>query len=111
MAQIFFPSFIADLAKGFIYFVSRKGTTGAQAELDPELEKHLKLVKKFTALPLAVGFGISSPAHMTALKGQAEIAVVGSAAVNVYDQAVGDKITAVREFVKKLSQSAKSLAI
>lgn len=98
----------SDLAKGFIYFVSRKGTTGSQADLDPELEKHLKLVKQFTNLPLAVGFGISSPEHLIALKGRAEIAVVGSAAVNVYNQAQGGvKIEAVRDFIKKLSQSAK----
>ena len=96
----------ADLAKDFIYFVSRKGITGAQTELDPELQNHLKTVKSFTSLPLAVGFGISSPAHIKSLKGLAEIAVVGSAAVNVYDQAGADeKIKAVKDFVKTLSQA------
>lgn len=94
----------AGLAKDFIYFVSRKGTTGAQAELDPELDGHLKLVKKFTDLPLAVGFGISSPAQVRALKGVVEIAVVGSAAVSVYNEASGDKVEAVGESVKELIQ-------
>ena len=95
----------AAIAKDFIYFVSRKGITGAQAELDPELRDHLKRVKKFSDLPLAVGFGISSPAHVAALKGWAEIVVVGSAAVNVYDQAeTGNKIEAVKDFISGLSQ-------
>lgn len=90
----------AGLAKDFIYFVSRKGITGAQFELDPKLPDYLKTVKKFSNLPLAVGFGISSPAQVAALKGQAEIAVIGSAVVNVYDKAEkGSEIDAVRDFL------------
>lgn len=88
------------LAKDFIYFVSRKGITGAQFELDPKLPGYLKTVKKFSNLPLAVGFGISSPAQVAALKGQAEIAVIGSAVVNVYDKAEkGSEIDTVRDFL------------
>ncbi len=93
----------AELAKDFIYFVSRKGITGARSELDSELRHHLKTIKSFTSLPLAVGFGISSPEQVAALKGQAEIAVVGSAAVNAHDQAgAGAKIEAVKDFIKEL---------
>jgi len=89
-----------DLAKDFIYFVSRKGITGAQSKLDPQLQDHLKIVKKFSNLPLAVGFGISSPDQVLALKGHAEIAVIGSEAVNVYDKVEkGSEIKAVRDFL------------
>ena len=90
----------AGLAKDFIYFFSRKGITGAQFELDPELPNHLKTVKKISNLPLAVGFGLSSPAQMSVLKGRAEIAVIGSKVVNVYDKAEkGREIDAVRNFL------------
>ncbi len=88
------------LAKDFIYFVSRKGITGAQSELDPKLQDHLKIVKKFSNLPLAVGFGISSPVQVAALKGRAEIAVIGSEIANVYDRAEKESgLDAVRDFL------------
>ncbi|MBI2636820.1 MAG: tryptophan synthase subunit alpha [Parcubacteria group bacterium] len=95
----------AGLAKDFVYFVSRKGTTGAQSEFDPELQSHLKKVKQFITVPLAVGFGISKPEHLEVLKGHAEVAVIGSAMVNVYNQAEpGKGVEAVRGFLSDLVQ-------
>lgn len=74
----------ARVAKGFVYCVSRLGVTSAQSELDPRLEEYLKRVKKyFPTIPLAVGFGISKPEHIRALSKKAEIAIVGSAVIDI----------------------------
>lgn len=93
----------AGLAKDFVYFVSRKGITGAQSELDSELRSHLQRVKQFITVPLAVGFGISKPEHLETLKGHAEIAVIGSAVLNAYNQAgPGKGVGAVKNFISGL---------
>ncbi|MBD3238883.1 MAG: tryptophan synthase subunit alpha [Candidatus Moranbacteria bacterium] len=89
----------ARLAKGFVYFVARKGVTGSEKSLDKSLEKNLNKIKKHLKTPIAVGFGISEKAHLNALKGKAEIAVIGSALLNQYN----DKgITGVKNFLKKI---------
>lgn len=93
----------AALAKGFVYFVSRKGITGARAELDSELAQQLARMKKFFTVPVAVGFGLSKPEHVAALKGRAEIAVVGSELINVYNRAdKGRGVEAIKDFIKNL---------
>lgn len=51
---------IAKEGGGFLYYVSRKGTTGAQSDLPEDLEEKVKLIKKYASLPLVVGFGISN---------------------------------------------------
>lgn len=93
----------AALARGFVYFVSRKGITGARAQLEPELAQQLARMKKFFTVPVAVGFGISQPEHVAALAGQADIAVVGSELINVYNRAdKGRGVEAVKDFIKNL---------
>ena len=64
----------AQHAEGFVYFVSRKGVTGAQANLDAELAQNLQKIRQYISLPIAVGFGISQPEHIVAIKGTADIA-------------------------------------
>lgn len=77
----------AAVANGFVYCVSRFGTTGAQDDLDPRLTTYLGRVKELIPTPLAVGFGVSTPGHVRALRGHAAVAVVGSAVLNL----IGDK--------------------
>jgi len=72
---------IAIVAKGFVYCVSRYGTTGAKSDLNPKLKSYLGKVRKYIKLPLAVGFGISSHAQIDAVHKHAEIAVIGSALI------------------------------
>lgn len=69
---------LAKYAKGFVYCVSRYGTTGQTSNLNPHLASYLKKVRKYIKLPLAVGFGISKKTHMEAVWKHAEIAVIGS---------------------------------
>ena len=66
---------------GFVYCLSVAGTTGERDELPPELAAHLARLREQTDLPLAVGFGVSMPEHVAALRGKADGAIVGSALV------------------------------
>jgi tryptophan synthase alpha chain len=69
-------------ARGFVYYVSRTGVTGARAELTGDLGRELEdLRRRAGGVPIAVGFGISRPEHIRFLAGAADGAVVGSALV------------------------------
>src|SRR6202051_4470709 len=72
---------IVACSSGFLYLVSRTGVTGAKDTLPDDLPGLLRRVRKFTTLPIAVGFGISLPGHVTLLGGLADAAVVGSSLV------------------------------
>lgn len=77
---------LAKFAEGFVYCVSKYGTTGASATLNPKLSSYLKEVKRYIKLPLAVGFGISKREHVEAVFENAEIAVIGSRIINLVDE-------------------------
>jgi tryptophan synthase alpha chain len=70
---------IADSTTGFLYLISRTGVTGERDALPEELPALVRRARSFTKLPIAVGFGISLPTHITVLGGIADAAVVGSA--------------------------------
>lgn len=77
----------ARIADGFVYFTARQGITGVKETLDPKLIANLERVRKYFSIPIAVGFGISKKEHLQALKPHADIAVVGSAIINVVNKA------------------------
>lgn len=77
---------IADVSRGFVYAVSRTGVTGMREALSSQLMPLLARLRRLTDLPLAAGFGISRPEHLTALQGSADAAVVGSALVRVIEE-------------------------
>jgi tryptophan synthase alpha chain len=66
-------------AKGFVYLISRLGVTGARATVPGDLERHVRRIRAVTPLPVAVGFGISTPAQAQAAARHADGVVVGSA--------------------------------
>ncbi len=74
---------IAKHATGFIYYVSREGVTGERSELAANLSASVAEIRKHTALPVCVGFGVSKPEHVRAIAQVADGVVVGSALVNV----------------------------
>ena len=76
---------ICSKGRGFIYCVSRKGVTGKNTKLGKPEENFLQKCKRFTELPLAVGFGLSTPDDLKKLQGKAEIAVVGSALLRTWE--------------------------
>ncbi|HVM76441.1 MAG TPA: tryptophan synthase subunit alpha [Candidatus Saccharimonadales bacterium] len=78
---------ISAASSGFLYLISRTGVTGAKDSLSEELPALLRRVRQFTSLPVAVGFGISLPGHVSVLGGLADAAVVGSALVAEIEKA------------------------
>jgi tryptophan synthase alpha chain len=72
---------IATASSGFLYLISRTGVTGAKDALPDDLPALLRRARNVTQLPIAVGFGISLPGHVSVLGGLADAAVVGSALV------------------------------
>lgn len=92
---------IAKHARGFVYCVSRYGSTGQSNELNPKLKTYLQKVKQYIKLPLAVGFGISQKTHIEAIHKYAEIAVIGSKIINIYNS----------EGIKKVENFLSSILI
>jgi tryptophan synthase alpha chain len=78
---------IAKSSSGFLYLISRTGVTGAKDQLAEELPSLARRVRRVTELPIAVGFGISLPGHVSVLGGLADAAVVGSALVEEIERA------------------------
>ena len=73
---------IVKRATGFIYYVSREGVTGMQAQVSDTIGQMTAKIRAHTALPIAVGFGISTPEQAALVAQNAEAVVVGSAIVN-----------------------------
>ena len=73
---------IAAQAQGFLYLVSRTGVTGARAELPHDLETRVRALRDVATVPVAVGFGISTPAQASAVARVADGVVVGSAIID-----------------------------
>jgi tryptophan synthase alpha chain len=78
---------IAACSSGFLYLISRTGVTGAKDALPDDLPALLRRARSVTRLPIAVGFGISLPGHVSVLGGLADAAVVGSALVSEIEKA------------------------
>jgi len=78
---------IAEASSGFLYLITRTGVTGAREALPEELPDLARRVRRFTKLPIAAGFGISLPEHVSVLGGIADAAVVGSALMAAIEKA------------------------
>lgn len=92
---------IAGVARGFVYCVSRYGTTGQSKSLNSNLHNYLTSVKKYIKLPLAVGFGISKKEHLQAVWKEAEIAVIGSKIINLIVND-GRYLSEIEEFLNQV---------
>jgi tryptophan synthase alpha chain len=100
---------ICESGSGFVYYVSREGVTGEQASLAEGLEGRIREIRAHTRLPIAVGFGISSPGQCAEVARVGDAAVVGSAIVKHIARAAtegNDLADAVRTFVGPLAQAA-----
>ena len=97
---------IASLSnQGFVYCVSVTGTTGARTKLPPGIAQYLKKVKKQFSLPVALGFGISTPSQVASLRGHADIAVVGSATIDLISKTPkSERRKKLGNFIKRLSR-------
>ena len=77
--------------------------TGAQKQLPEDAQLLVRRLRKYTKLPIAVGFGISTPEQFAAVSGYADAAVVGSAIVATIERNPGKEAQSVAEFIKQLS--------
>lgn len=101
--------FIAKRGRGFIYYVSREGVTGMQTKVADSLGQMVAKIRRHTDLPIAVGFGISTPEQGSTVARCADAVVVGSAIVNqiAAPGQRGDLVPRVRQFVQTLLEGVK----
>jgi tryptophan synthase alpha chain len=95
---------IARAASGFVYVVSRTGVTGTREHLSEAMRPTVERVRRYTDLPIAVGFGISRPEHVRETWQYADAAVVGSALVQEVERNLGrpDLVERVGRFARWL---------
>ncbi|WP_420643827.1 tryptophan synthase subunit alpha [Candidatus Leptofilum sp.] len=91
-------------ARGFIYLVSVTGVTGARSQVRTDLAGFVNQVRRKTAVPLAVGFGISNPAQAAEVGQVADGVIVGSALINATNAVEANKAEAAVRFVKSLRE-------
>jgi tryptophan synthase alpha chain len=97
---------VAQHASGFVYAVSRAGVTGARDTVSAEAEKLVTRMRKFTSLPIAVGFGISNVEQVKDVHRYADAVVVGSAIVAEMERLGGapDVVRKIGEFTRALNE-------
>lgn len=97
-------------SRGFLYSLAANGVTGIREQLDPGIDAYLGRVREAAGpLPVCVGFGISRPEHVAALRGRAEGVIVGSALLRAIGDAKStpDRILAAAELVGKLKAACR----
>jgi tryptophan synthase alpha chain len=102
----------AELGSGFLYGISRLGVTGARAEVASGAEAMVRRIRAHTTMPIALGFGISSPQHVAEVCTYADAAVVGSALVSMIAEASAhaDLIDRVENYVRWLKGASDAHA-
>ena len=96
---------IAERGSGFIYYISREGVTGMRKDVITHLNERIDLIRKYSDLPVAVGFGISNPDQVRQVSADCDAVVVGSAIVNrIGENGNNPQLSsAIGHFVKELS--------
>ncbi|MGE4507553.1 MAG: tryptophan synthase subunit alpha [Eubacteriaceae bacterium] len=98
---------LAKPATGFIYLVSSMGVTGVRNEINTDLEAIIKQIKKVSSVPVAVGFGISTPDQVKTIGAVSDGVIVGSAIVRIIEEH-GEKADAyLYDYIKSLKDSLK----
>jgi tryptophan synthase alpha chain len=101
---------VAQVASGFIYYVSVTGVTGARESLDKMIDKNVALIKSHTSLPVGVGFGISKPEHIRAMIDGVDAVIVGSAIIKILEEHL-DKpgmVDCVGAFIHSLKEATRT---
>lgn len=103
---------ILERASGFVYAVSVTGTTGEREKIAEETKELIKRVKKYSKIPVCVGFGISKKEHVEELCSIADGAIVGSAIVKLVEKYKGEEfLRELEKFVKELKEGTKKKII
>jgi len=102
---------IATHSKGFVYAISRTGITGTQQTLTSDAASLVARIRRWTSLPVAVGFGISNATHFAQVAEFADAAAVGSAIVELVERSTSESAPgAVARFIKGLRLPQAALA-
>ncbi len=102
-------STVVKRGRGFIYYVSVTGVTGARKEISTSLAEETRRIRAVTGLPLVVGFGISDPRQAGVVAACGDGVVVGSALVKLFEDARGQELRdRVREFVSGLKEGIRT---
>ncbi|WP_420237887.1 tryptophan synthase subunit alpha [Telmatobacter bradus] len=102
---------IATHSKGFIYAISRTGITGKQQNMTGDASSLVNRLRRWSKLPVAVGFGISNAEHVAQVAQFADAAVIGSAIVELIERSTAEEApSAVARFIKglRLAQAAQT---
>jgi tryptophan synthase alpha chain len=97
---------IAAMSRGFVYYVSLTGVTGARGSLDRKLSREVSVFKKLTSKPVCVGFGVSTPRQARDVARYADGVIVGSALINVLEKNMKNR----KKMVGELERFARSIA-
>jgi len=98
---------VAKHSRGFVYAISRTGITGTRQEVADDAQSLVQRLRGFTKLPIAVGFGVSTPEQFAEVGQFADAAVIGSAIVQRTEQNAGREAVAVSEFLQSLTATAQ----
>lgn len=96
---------IAKDAKGFVYCVSSLGVTGMRSEITTDVGAMVELVRSYTDVPTAIGFGISTPEQAEKMAEKADGVIVGSAIVKIIGEYGKDAIPYIEDFVHKMKEA------
>jgi tryptophan synthase alpha chain len=101
---------IAKRAKGFLYCVSSLGITGERKKFETDFDEFFEYINKYSSIPNALGFGISTPKHIKMLKKYSDALIVGTAIVKMIENSktVEEKIENVGKYVKILKNALDS---
>jgi tryptophan synthase alpha chain len=98
---------IAKHSRGFVYAISRTGITGTRQEVAGDARSLVERLRAHTKLPIAVGFGVSTPEQFAEVGSFADAAVIGSAIVQRIEQSPGREAAAVAEFLSSLATTTQ----
>ena len=99
---------VAEYSSGFVYLVSRTGITGVQHKIAESAAPLIERMRRHTKLPLAMGFGVSTPEHVAELAGKVEAVVVGSAIVKQIEKDSSQLEDLMRALTRPLARGAIS---
>lgn len=100
---------IAKEAKGYIYLVSSMGVTGVRSKITTDVSSIVEMIKKVTDVPVAIGFGISTPEQAKEMASKADGAIVGSAIMKKIAAEKEGALNTVYEYVKSMADAVHSL--
>jgi tryptophan synthase alpha chain len=97
---------VAKHSRGFVYAISRTGITGTRQDVASDAQSLVQRLRAMTKLPVAVGFGVSTPEQFSEVGQFADAVVIGSAIVQRIEQNAGREAAAVSEFLQSLTATS-----